>query len=95
MCVRAGVRIGRQRVEDLEQRDSVTHIREIDAALMVMHSPVDQVVGIDNAEKIYVAARHPKSFVSLDKADHLLSEARDARFAGHVLSAWAGYYLNA
>eukprot|EP00913_Durusdinium_trenchii_P006351 g5963.t1 len=87
-------RIGRRLVEDLERRDSVAHIREIDAALMVMHSPVDRVVGIDNAEKIYVAARHPKSFVSLDRADHLLSEARDARFAGHVLSAWAGYYLN-
>jgi len=86
-------RIGREFVEDLERRDSTAHIRDINAALMVMHSPVDRVVGIDNAERIYVAARHPKSFVSLDRADHLLSEARDARFAGHVLSAWAGYYL--
>ena len=86
-------KIGRQLVEDLEQRRGTAHIRDIDAALMVMHSPVDQVVGIDNAERIYVAAKHPKSFVSLDKADHLLSDPRDARFAGHVLSAWAGYYL--
>ena len=86
-------KIGRELVEDLEQRRGTEHIRGIDAALMVMHSPLDSVVGIDNAERIYVAARHPKSFVSLDRADHLLSDPRDARFAGHVLSAWAGDYL--
>ena len=88
-------RIGREFVEDIERRRGTEHIRDIDAALMVMHSPVDNVVGIDNAERIYVAARHPKSFVSLDRANHLLSDPRDAQFAGHVLSAWAGYYLGA
>ncbi|MFI4897818.1 MAG: alpha/beta hydrolase family protein [Phycisphaerales bacterium JB059] len=86
-------RIGRELVEDLERRRGTEHIRDLTAALMVMPSPVDRVVGIDNAERIYVAAKHPKSFVSLDRADHLLSDPRDARFAGHVLSAWAGYYL--
>jgi len=86
-------RIGEDFVKDLEARDSTAHIRDLGAALMVMHSPVDRVVGIDNAERIYGAARHPKSFVSLDQADHLLSRPEDARFAGHVLSAWAGYYL--
>ena len=54
----------------------------------------DAIVGIDNAERIYLAARHPKSFVSLGSADHLVSEPRDARFLGHVLSAWAGYHVD-
>jgi hypothetical protein len=54
---------------------------------------VDQVVGIDNASKIFLAARHPKSFVSLDHADHLLTRAEDADYAATVIAAWAGRYL--
>jgi uncharacterized OsmC-like protein/fermentation-respiration switch protein FrsA (DUF1100 family) len=61
--------------------------------LMVMHSPRDTIVDIDNATKIFTAAKHPKSFVSLDPADHLLSEREDALYAGHVLGAWAERYL--
>jgi putative redox protein len=62
-------------------------------ALLVLHSPVDEVVGIDHARRIYEAAKHPKSFVSLDDADHLLTRQRDARYAGEVLAAWARRYV--
>lgn len=64
------------------------------AALLVMHSPNDETVGIDNARNIFDAARHPKSFVSLDGADHLLTRAADARFAASMLAAWASRYLD-
>jgi len=81
-------RIGKQFM-DHNLADDIASMR---TPLMIFHSPVDSIVGIDNAEKIYKAARHPKSFVSLGDADHLVSDAADARFLGHVLSAWAGYY---
>ncbi|RMG47197.1 MAG: alpha/beta fold hydrolase [Acidobacteria bacterium] len=87
------VRLRRELVEDL----SASRIREAIAApgraLLVMHSPVDEVVGIEHARKIFEAARHPKSFVALDGASHLLSRARDARYAGEVIAAWARRYL--
>ena len=60
---------------------------------ILFHSPLDRTVGIANAERLFLAAKHPKSFVSLDKADHLLSDERDARHAGEVLAAWALRYL--
>ncbi len=62
-------------------------------ALLVLHSPRDKIVDISNAEKIFVPAKHPKSFISLDDADHLLSRREDARYAGMVLAAWAARYL--
>src|SRR3546814_373152 len=62
-------------------------------ALMVFHAPRDATVGIDNATRIFVAAKHPKSFVSLDDADHLLSRRADAVYVAEVLAAWAGRYL--
>jgi putative redox protein len=62
--------------------------------LLIFHSPVDRTVGIDNAAKIYQAARHPKSFVSLDGADHLLLDEADSLFVGSVLAAWARRYLD-
>jgi putative redox protein len=58
-----------------------------------MHSPLDEVVGIENAARIFQVARHPKSFVSLDQADHLLSNLADSRYAGAVIAAWARRYL--
>jgi putative redox protein len=61
--------------------------------LMVFHSPIDNTVGIDNAARIFKAAKHPKSFVSLDDADHLLRRKEDARYVGTVLSAWTSRYL--
>ncbi|HZF11448.1 MAG TPA: OsmC family protein [Thermoanaerobaculia bacterium] len=62
---------------------------------LLLHSPVDNVVGIDHARRLYEAARHPKSFVSLGMADHLLSDPRDARFAAEMVAAWAGRYVEA
>lgn len=65
----------------------------LDAALLVMHSPVDELVGIDHARRIYEQARHPKSFVSLDGADHLLSRRPDGAYVARLLAVWAGRYL--
>ena len=60
---------------------------------MIFHSPVDKIVSIDQAAEIYQAASHPKSFISLDKADHLLSKAEDAEYVGATIAAWANRYL--
>ena len=65
----------------------------LDRALMVFHAPGDTTVGIDNASRIFRAAKHPKSFVSLDAADHLLTRRSDARYVGAALAAWASRYL--
>jgi len=62
-------------------------------ALLIMHSPVDKIVSIDEAEKLYKAATHPKSFISLDKASHLLSQPKDAQYVAKVIAAWASRYL--
>ncbi|MEN8376204.1 MAG: bifunctional alpha/beta hydrolase/OsmC family protein [Gemmatimonadota bacterium] len=86
-------RIGREFLQDLDADNMRASIGDLGRALLVMHSPVDDVVGIDNAARIYEAARHPKSFVSLDTADHLLTEPADARYVAGVLAAWAGRYV--
>lgn len=70
-------------------------VRQLHCALLVMHSPVDTVVEIDQARQIYEAARHPKSFISLDNADHILRKPSDANYAAEVLAAWAERYLPA
>lgn len=80
-------------LDDLESQRPTETLRRLKAALLVMHSPRDQVVGIENAANIYRAAPHPKSFISLDSADHLLSDARDSRYAGGIIAAWASRYL--
>ena len=85
--------ISRQFLEDLERHDPAKHIGALKKALLIMHSPRDTIVGVDNASRIFLAAKHPKSFVSLDDADHLLSRAADAAYAAEVLAAWASRYL--
>lgn len=88
-------RIRKQFLEDLSGSklgDSVAGMRK---ALLVMHSPRDTVVSIDNAAQIFTTAKHPKSFVSLDPADHLLSRREDALYAGSILASWAARYLAA
>lgn len=85
--------ITRSFVEELESHRPEKAIPELRRALLVMHAPLDEIVSIDNATKIFVAAKHPKSFVSLDQADHLLSREEDARDAAAVVAAWAGRYL--
>lgn len=87
--------VKRSFVEDAEGQRLEGRIRSLGRALLVMHAPLDGVVGIDHASKIFLAAKHPKSFVSLDNADHLLSSPEAASYAAGVIVAWAAKYLPA
>lgn len=87
--------VRRQFVQDLEQTSPAERIGRIGKALLILHSPQDDTVGIENAAAIFKAARHPKSFVALDGADHLLSNRQDASYAGRLIAAWADKYLRA
>jgi putative redox protein len=80
-------------VEDVRTQSVRDGIRSLRKALLIMHSPVDELVSIDEAGSIYANALHPKSFVTLDHADHLLTRDRDSKYAGQVLSAWASRYI--
>jgi esterase/lipase len=80
-------KIKKQFIDDLERVDTKTTINKLKRALLVMHSPIDNIVGIENAAQIFKAARHPKSFISLDKADHLLSDQKDSLYAGSIIAA--------
>jgi len=86
-------KIRREFLEDLQAHKLEDSIRGLKRALLVMHAPLDATVGIDNASRIFAAAKHPKSFVSLDSADHLLTRREDATYAAEVLAAWAGRFL--
>jgi alpha-beta hydrolase superfamily lysophospholipase len=87
------LRIRREFFDDLEESRMEQTLRALDRALLVFHSPLDEVVGIDNAAKIFATARHPKSFISLDRADHLLTNEADARYVGAMVATWAGKYI--
>ena len=87
--------VRQQFVEDLERQSSESVLRDLRRALLIMHAPTDQTVGIENAAQLYEMARHPKSFVSLDGADHLLGNPTDAEFVSGVLAAWAARYVPA
>lgn len=87
-------RIKREFLDDIAEHELMKDIAGLHKALLVMHSPVDDTVGIDNATKLFVAARHPKSFVSLDHADHLLTKPADALYAADVIAAWASRYVD-
>ncbi|MBU1210440.1 MAG: bifunctional alpha/beta hydrolase/OsmC family protein [Alphaproteobacteria bacterium] len=87
--------IKRQFIEDAGGHDLAARIGAMKRALLVLHSPTDEIVGIKNASAIFTAAKHPKSFVSLDNADHLLTRAEDAAYAARVISAWAARFLSA
>jgi putative redox protein len=88
-------RIKKQFLDDIENVKLEKAIGGMKKALLVFHSPIDAIVGIDNAGRIFQAARHPKSFVSLDNADHLLSRKADAVYVADVIAAWAARYLGA
>ena len=85
--------VSRGFVEDLEAASLATALGGLGRALLVMHAPRDMQVGIDNATRLFTAAKHPKSFVSLDDADHLLTRAADADYAAGVIAAWAARYV--
>ena len=86
--------IKKQFLDDLEAQSLPEVAKNLRKALLVMHSPQDATVNIKNAEEIYKAAHHPKSFVSLDGADHLLSNKLDSIYAGKIISSWAKRYVN-
>ncbi len=86
-------RINRQFLDDIEGQDMAAAIGGLKKALLVMHAPADATVGIDNAAEIFVAAQHPKSFVTLDDADHLISRSKDAEYVADTIQAWSSRYL--
>jgi uncharacterized OsmC-like protein/pimeloyl-ACP methyl ester carboxylesterase len=87
--------ISRGFLDDIAEHGLMAHVAKLHKALLVMHSPTDDTVGIDNATRIFVTAKHPKSFVSLADADHLLTNRRDAAYAADVIAAWAERYIDA
>ena len=86
--------IKKQFVDDLAEYEKSDVIKTLKKPLLIMHSPQDDTVDVSNAEKIYTSAMHPKSFISLDGADHLLSKSEDAQYAGEVIAAWAARYVS-
>jgi putative redox protein len=88
-------KISRQFVEDVRRKVLSKDIASLRKPLLVMHAPHDEIVGIENATEIFLAAKHPKSFISLDRADHLLSDPADAGYAAHAIAGWLARYLPA
>ncbi len=86
-------RIGKAFVDDISESALTPAIGDLKAALLILHAPRDETVSIDNAGVIFQAAKHPKSFVTLDDADHLITRASDAEYAADVISAWVGRYV--
>jgi putative redox protein len=86
-------RIRREMLEDLSAHSLAERIASLKKALLVLHAPLDATVGIENASEIFLAAKHPKSFVSLDQADHLLTKPADAEYVAEVIAGWATRYL--
>ncbi len=87
-------RITRQFLDDIRSASIEDDVANLRRALLVAHAPFDRTVGIDNAARIFAAAKHPKSFLSLDHADHLLSQPEDAEYVAAVIAVWAARYLN-
>ncbi|MBC2858870.1 bifunctional alpha/beta hydrolase/OsmC family protein [Stappia sp. 28M-7] len=85
--------IEKQFLDDIAEQNVHERVSHLHKALLVLHAPLDDTVGIDNATRIFVAAKHPKSFVSLDSADHLLNDPADAAYAAGVIAAWALRYI--
>jgi len=85
--------IKREFLDDVAEHNLMAQVKTLHKALLIMHSPTDDTVGIDNATNIFVAAKHPKSFVSLAGSDHLLSGKRDAAYVADVIAAWAERYI--
>ena len=87
-------KIKKQFLDDLESVRMQQTIQNLNRALLIFHAPTDGVVGIDNAAKIFMTARHPKSFISLDNADHLLMNPKDSRYVGSLIATWASKYID-
>jgi pimeloyl-ACP methyl ester carboxylesterase len=87
-------RVRRTFLEDVKRQNLENHLRALQKALLIFHSPIDDTVDIENANHIFAAANHPKSFISLAGADHLLSEAGHAAYVARLISSWADHYLD-
>ena len=87
------IKIGKQFIQDVAAGELTHAIKNLKAALLVLHAPRDSIVSIDNAGEIFSAAKHPKSFVTLDDADHLITRAKDAEYAADMIATWASNYL--
>ncbi|MAL80260.1 MAG: osmotically inducible protein C [Sneathiella sp.] len=86
-------RVKRQFLDDIDNFAQTDRLKKLKKALLILHAPLDQIVGINNATNIFVAARHPKSFLSLDRADHLLRRSADAAYAAEMIGSWARRYI--
>ena len=86
--------IGKSFVDDVAETKIAAATSRLNAALLVMHAPLDDIVGIENAGEIFATAKHPKSFVTLDGADHLVSRAEDAEYIASVIATWSERYLD-
>ena len=86
--------VKKQFLEDIQQQNLEPKIERLGRALLILHSPQDRTVSIENAARLYQVARHPKSYISLDGADHLLSDREDALYAGEMIASWASRYLD-
>jgi len=86
-------KIKKQFLDDLEAAGREDKISTLNRALLIMHAPTDKIVDIDNAAKLYSGAKHPKSFVSLYHADHLLTDPEFSRYAGNLIAQWSSIYL--
>ena len=89
-----GVRIGAQFLEDVATSRLEAALAGLKKALLVLHAPTDETVGVENATQIFIHAKHPKSFVTLNNADHLISRNADAEYAADVIAAWASKYMD-
>jgi putative redox protein len=82
-----------QFLDDLQEQEVAGTLRKLNKAVLILHSPQDEIVNVDHARKLYTSLQHPKSFVSLDGADHLLTRRADSQYAADLIAAWAGRYL--
>ena len=85
--------IKKQFLEDINEVDVLGGVKTMKKALLVMHSPIDNTVSVDHAANIFITAKHPKSFISLDNADHLLMNRKDAKYAAETIGAWVNRYI--
>lgn len=85
--------INKEFIENFDKTDLPSIVKNLRKPILVMHSPTDTIVGIKNAEEIYINAHHPKSFITLDGADHLLSNSKDSMYAGNMIGTWSQRYF--
>ncbi|MGI9534006.1 MAG: bifunctional alpha/beta hydrolase/OsmC family protein [Thermodesulfobacteriota bacterium] len=86
--------IKKQFVDNLKEQKLIERVKNLNKAILILHSPFDNVVGIDNASEIFLAAKHPKSYISLDNADHMLSNPADSSYVGFVIASWVKKYTD-